>query len=49
MYLYILGERLIVTAPRAQAQQYVVTVPPNVKPGIDDLYGRSVLMCTTIV
>jgi len=27
------GERLIVTAPRAQAQQYVVTVPPSVKQG----------------
>lgn len=27
------GDRLIVTAPRQQAQQYVVTVPTNVSPG----------------
>ena len=27
------GDRLIVTAPRTQTQQYVVTVPPNIKAG----------------
>lgn len=27
------GDRLIVTAPRQQSQQYVVTVPNNVRQG----------------
>ena len=27
------GDRLVVTAPRQQAHNYVVTVPPNVRPG----------------
>jgi hypothetical protein len=27
------GDRLVVTAPRQQEHSYVVTVPPNVRPG----------------
>ena len=27
------GDRLVVTAPRQQSHNYVVTVPPNVRPG----------------
>lgn len=27
------GDRLIISAPRMQNQQYVVTVPPNIRPG----------------